>query len=154
MTNTSIYQSTLPRRSVSESDSDPLNSTVNPQGNPNQYIPPDRAESNPNISVSGFIDESPYTGPGTSLQLQWEGMETRITEIMEHFKRLKSEINEWENSLKILAVPAVELNRQFASFSKVICELSNQALLARVLIPICGAIWSLKKVITRINKTE
>ena len=44
-------------------------------------------KTNPNISVSGFIDESPYTGPGTSLQLQREGMETRITEIMESFER-------------------------------------------------------------------
>ena len=63
-------------------------------GNPIQYIPSDQAESYPNISVSGFIDESPYNGPGTCLQLQQEGMETRITEIMERFQRLKSEINE------------------------------------------------------------
>ena len=32
MTDTSIYQSTIQRRSVSESDTDPLNSTANPQG--------------------------------------------------------------------------------------------------------------------------
>ena len=87
MTDTSTYQSTLQRRLVSESDTDPLNSTVNPWGNPSQYIPPDRAESNPNISVSGFIDESPKTGPGSCLQSQREGTETRITEIMESFER-------------------------------------------------------------------
>ena len=50
--------------------------------------------------MSEFIDESQYTDPGTSLQLQGEGLETRITEIMECFERLKSEINELENSLK------------------------------------------------------
>ena len=50
---------------MSESDTDQLNSTVNPRGNPSKYIPPDQAKSNPNISVSEFIDESPYTGPGT-----------------------------------------------------------------------------------------
>ena len=79
---------------MSKSDTDPLNSAVNQRGNPSQYIPPDRAKSNPNISVSRFIDESLYTGLGTCLQLQQEGMETRITEIMERFQRLKSEINE------------------------------------------------------------
>ena len=79
-------------------------------------------------------------------------METRITEIMERFERIKFEINEWENSFKIWTVPAIELNRQFASFFKVICELSNQVLLARVLIPIFGAISSLKYVIVRIKR--
>ena len=92
---------------MSESDTDALNSTLKPRGNPSQYIPLDRVESNPNTSVSGFIDESSYTGPGSCLQSQWEGMEKRITEIIEPFERLKSEINEWENSFKNLAVPAV-----------------------------------------------
>ena len=85
---------------VSESDTVLLNSTVNPQGYPSLYIPPDRDKSNPNISVSGFIDESPYTGPGTHLQLQREGMETRIHKIMDHFQKLKMKINEWERPLK------------------------------------------------------
>ena len=78
--------------------------------------------------MSGFIDESPYTGPGTCLQLQREGMETRITEIMNRFQRLKAKINEWENLLNNQAVSLVEINQQFSSFSKEICELSNQAL--------------------------
>ena len=68
MTDTSLYRYTLRRCWVSESDNDLLNSTVNPQSNPSRFIPPDRAESNPNVSVLGFIDESPYTGPGTRLQ--------------------------------------------------------------------------------------
>ena len=38
---------------------------------------------------------------------------------MERFQRLKSEINEGENSIKNQAVPPVELNQHFASFSKV-----------------------------------
>ena len=64
-------------------------------------------------------------------------MVTRIAGINEHFERLKSEINEWENSLKHQAVPVVEINWGFISFSKVIHKLANQALLARVAIPIC-----------------
>ena len=60
----------------SESETDPLNSTINPRYNNDMNFPLERAESNPNIS--GFIDESPYTGPGTRLQShsQWEGNET------------------------------------------------------------------------------
>ena len=88
MTDATTYRSTLQRRSVSESDTDQLNSTVNPQRNPNLYIPPDPAESNHNISVSGFMDESPYTGPGTWLQSQQEGIETRIKKIVDRFQSL------------------------------------------------------------------
>ena len=44
-----------------------MSSTINPTGNI-YYAPPDRAESNPNLLISGFIDESPFAGPGTWLQ--------------------------------------------------------------------------------------
>ena len=47
---------------MSESDNDQLNSTANPRINPSRFIPLDQAESNPNVSVSGFIDEYPYSG--------------------------------------------------------------------------------------------
>ena len=123
MTDTSTYQSTLWRCSVSESDTDPLNSTVNLRGNPSLYIPPNQAKSNPNKSVSGFIDKLPYTGLGTCLQLQREGMETRITKIMNWFQKLKLKINEWERSLKNRTVSSVEINQQFSFLSKVITEL-------------------------------
>ena len=72
MSDTNAYWSTHRRRSVSECETNLLNSTVNLRGNPYLYIPPDRAESNPNLSISGFIDESPFAGPGTHLQSQKE----------------------------------------------------------------------------------
>ena len=74
MLNTGGSRPTLRRRLVSESEADPLNSTINPRNNSGMNFPSDRAESNPNIT--GFIDESPYTGPGVRLQSQWEGNET------------------------------------------------------------------------------
>ena len=52
---------------MSESDSDPLNSTINPRGDIRIFIPSERAESNPNLL--GFIDESLYTGQGTGLMI-------------------------------------------------------------------------------------
>ena len=152
MTDTGTYPSTLQRRSVSESDTDLLNSTINQRGNPSLYFPPDKAKSNPNISVSGFIDESPYSGPSTRLQSQWEGMETRINKIMDCFQKLKAKINEWDKSLKDQTVSPVEINQQFSSLSKVITELSNQALLGRVSIPICRNILSLTDIIARIKR--
>ena len=56
-------------------------------------------------------------------------------------------------SLKNPTVPLVEINQQFSSLSKVITELSNQSLLARVLIPICRDISSLTDVIARIKQS-
>ena len=53
--------------------------------------------------------------------------------------RFQTKITEWERSLKNQSVSSVEINEQFSSLSKVITELSNQALLARILIPICRA---------------
>ena len=151
MTDATTYRSTPRRQLVSKSDTDLLNSTVNLQGNPNLNIPPDRAESNPNISVSGFIDESPYTGQGTQLQLQREGMETRNKIFMDCFQILKMKINEWEKSLKNRNVTSVEINQQFNSLSKAINDLSNQALLAKVSIPMCRDISSLADVIAQIK---
>ena len=80
MTDNNLYQASLQRRSVSETDTNPLSSTINRKGNI-YYAPPDRAESNPNLSISGFIDESPFAGPGTGLQLQREGIESRTNKI-------------------------------------------------------------------------
>ena len=100
---------------MSESDNDSLNSSVNPQSNPSQFIPPDRAKSNPNVSVWGLIDESPYTGPGTHLQSQRNQLEIRTVGVIERFEGLKVEINEWEMLLNCQGVSPVEINRQFDS---------------------------------------
>ena len=80
---------------MTESESDPFNSTVNPRGNIRMCIPPKRAGSNPNIS--GFIDESLYTGPGRRLQSQ---REIRTEKILNTFHRLQMNINEWDLSIK------------------------------------------------------
>ena len=76
MTDNNSYRASLRGCSVSETDTDPLSSTINPTGNI-YYAQPDRAESNPNLSISGFIDESPFAGPGTRLQSQRGGIESR-----------------------------------------------------------------------------
>ena len=89
MTDTNLYRSTPRRRLVSESDNNPMNSNAN-----NPQINPDWAESNPNVSVSGFTDESLYTGPGTLLQSQRNWSEVRVAGVMERFEGLKMETNE------------------------------------------------------------
>ena len=79
MSNTGRSRPTLRRRLVSESEMDPLNSTINPRNNSGMNFPSDRAESNTNIL--GFMDESPDTGPGRRLQSQQEGNETNTEKI-------------------------------------------------------------------------
>ena len=98
MSNTGGSQPTLQRRSVSESEADPLNSTINPRSNSRMNIPPDRVKAHPNIL--GFIDESPYTGPGMRLQSQQEGNKTVTEKIVKFLHRLQIKINEWEASVK------------------------------------------------------
>ena len=130
MSDTGAYQSTPRRRSVSESESDPMNSTINLQGNPKMYVPPERPKSNPNIS--GLIDESLYTGPGTRLQLQREGIEIWTDRILNLFHNLQSNINERESSIRNFPSSSVEIHQKFNLFTKDSANLSNQALLAAV----------------------
>ena len=60
------------RRSASESDGDPLNSTTNPPlnlFNSNAYTPNvERCVSNPHINTMGFIDDSYRNSIGTRLE--------------------------------------------------------------------------------------
>ena len=42
---------------MSESDTDPMACATNPRIYPNRFIPPGRTESQPNVSVLGFITE-------------------------------------------------------------------------------------------------
>ena len=115
---------------MSESESDPINSTINLRGKPRMYVPPERAESNPNIW--GFIDESPYTGPGNGLHSQREGIKIRTDRILNLFHKLQNNINEWELSIRKFPSSSVEIHQKFNLFSKYIANLSNQVLLAAV----------------------
>ena len=151
MTDPNLCRSALLRRFVSESDNDTMNSNANPRINPSQFIPPGQAESHPNVSGSGFIDESPHTGPGTRLQSQRNCSEIRVSGVMERFGRLKTYINEWEMLLNNQVISPDVINRQFNSLSRVIQDLAKEALLARVEFSICGEISNYRNIINRIN---
>ena len=56
----------------------------------------DRGGSQPNISQMGFIDETPYQGPGTRFQVQREGVGDRIKAIIEEFPALRLVIGDWD----------------------------------------------------------
>ena len=77
------------------------------------------------MSVSGLIDESPYTSPGTHLQSQQDGMEMKNNRILDQFKKMKMKINEWERSIENRSVLSVEIHQQLNLLSKVINDLSN-----------------------------
>ena len=72
MTDTGIYWSTPRRGLVSESDTDPMNSTVNPTGNPNFFVP----LREPSLILT-------YIFPGSCLPSQWEGIEARTNRILD-----------------------------------------------------------------------
>ena len=134
---------------MSESESDPLNSIINPRGNVRMFIPFERAEAIPNIS--GFIDESPYRGPGMCLQSQWEGIEIRTDKVLNAFHRLQKNTNEWELSIRNFPHSAIEIKQRFNLLAKNIASLSNQALLAVVSTAIHRDISNLGDILTLIK---
>ena len=149
MSDTGTCQFTPWRRSMSKSESDPKNRTINPRQNPNMYIPAERAEWNPNIS--GFIDESPYMGPGTHLQLQQEGIDIQTKGILNLFNKLQRDINAWESTVRNCSNSSAEIHQRFNMFTKDEKKLSNQALLAAVSTPISRDISNLGDILIRIK---
>ena len=131
MTDNSFYQASLRRRSVSESDNDLLSSMINPTGNVH-YPANNRAESNPNLSISCFIDESPFAGPGTRLQSRREGTESGTNKISIILENLRSEVCTWVDRIKIQSCPNDEFQTQFIVFSNRVNELTMLALMNRV----------------------
>ena len=132
MTETTAYRGSLRRLSVSETD-----------------VPTDRAESNPNLLISGFIDESPFAGPGTCLQSRREGVESRTNKISDQLENLRLKIYEWTDRMKILGCPNDEFQSQFTTFSNAINELTMLALMNRVPIPISRDISGLNDIIIK-----
>ena len=141
MTDNNSYQASLRRRSVSETDTNPLSSTINPTGDI-YYAPPDSAESNPNLLISGFIDESPFAGPGTCLQSLWEGIESKTNKISTRLEKLRFKICTWVDKMKNLDCPNDEFQYQFTTFSNAINELTTLALMNRVPMPMSRDILS------------
>ena len=119
MTDNNLYRASLWRRSVSETDTNPLSSTINPTGTI-YYAPPVRAKSNPNLLIFGFIDESPFAGPGTRLQSKREGIESRVNKISIRLESLKLKIYTWVDKMKNLNSPNVEFQTHFTTFSNAI----------------------------------
>ena len=71
---------------------------------------------------------------------------------MERFGRLKTEINEWEMLIKSQVISPYVINRQFNSLSRVIQDLTKEALLARVEFSMCGEISNYKTIINQIRR--
>ena len=141
-----MYRASFRRRSVSETDTNPLSSTINPIGNI-YYAPPNKAESNPNLSIFGFIDKSPFAGPGTRLQSQQEGIELRVNKISIRLESLNLKICTWVDKMKNQNCPNDEFQTQFTTFSNAINELTTLALMNRVPMLISRDISDLNSVI-------
>ena len=98
------------RRSVSESDNDLMNSC---QTFPRQLVSPGRTDSYPSISGLRPTEESTYNRAGARLQSQSLLSEIRIANVLDRFRRLKMEIDNWEQDLKTRIVSPDEINEQF-----------------------------------------
>ena len=151
MTDMNSYQASLQRHSVSETDNDPLSSTINLTGNI-YYAPLDRAESNPNLSISGFIDESSFTGPGTRLQSRRKGAESKTNKISIRLESLKLKIYAWVDQTRSLDHPDDDFLSQFTRFSNLINELTTQTLLNRVPMSMSRDITELRNVILKYKR--
>ena len=121
MTDNNSYRASLWRCSVSETDTNPLSSTINPTRNI-YYAPPNRAESNHNLLISGFIDESPFASPGIRLQSWQEGIESRTNKISTRLENLRFKICTWVYKMRNQNCPNDELQIQFTTFSNAINE--------------------------------
>ena len=151
MTDDTSYRASLRRRLLSETDTDPLSSTINPK-EISYYVPPDRVKSNPNLSISGFIDNSPFAGPGTHLQSRQEGVESRTNKISNRLEILRLKIYEWTDRMKILGCPNDEFQSQFTAFSNAINKLTTLALMNRVPIPMSRDISGLNDIIIKCKR--
>ena len=84
------------------------------------------------MSISGFIDESPFAGPGTQLQSWREGTESKTNKISTRFEGLRFKIYTWVDQMKNLDCPTEDFQYQFTTFSNAINELTTLALMNRV----------------------
>ena len=85
-----------PRHLVSESDNDLMNSC---QTFPRQLVSPGRTDSYPSISGLRPTEESTYNRAGARLQSQSLLSEIRIANVLDRFRSLKMEIDNWEQDL-------------------------------------------------------
>ena len=74
-----------------ESDNDLMNSTANPQIYQSRFIPPGRDKSYPNVSGSGFRDESFNDDAEPQLQSLERSIDVTLAKFDESFERLKKE---------------------------------------------------------------
>ena len=99
-----------------------------------------------------IIYEYPFAGPGTRLQLQREGIESRTNKISIRLENCRFKIFTWVDKMRIQSCPNDEFQTQFTTFSNAINELTTLALMNRVPIPISRDILDLNDVIIKCKR--
>ena len=153
MSDLNLPQPILQRRSVSESESEWMNSATDHQRYPELLIPPGRTESQPSIAELRTNEESTYNRTRTNLHPLTLLSEVRIGKFLERYRKLKTEIESWEQDLKTLVVSPDEINEQFDSLTKITDDLSKEALRANVELSMCGQICYFKTILKQIRRT-
>ena len=129
---------------MSESDNDLMNSATSCQTYPRQLVSPGRTDSYPSISGLRTTEESTYNRTGTRLQSQSLLSEVRIAKALDRFRRLKKEIDNWEQDLRTRIVSPDEITEQFNLLFKTTGDLAREAILANVELSVCGQIFYYK----------
>ena len=145
MSDPNLPRPILRRRSVSESDSELMNSATDHQRYPELLIPLGRTESQPSIAELRTNEESTYNRTRTNLHPQTLLSEVRIVKVLERYRKLKTEIESYEQDLKTRVVSPDEINEQFDSLTKITYDLSKESVRANVKLSVCGQICYFKQ---------
>ena len=137
---------------MSESDNNLMNSTTGCQINPSLLVSPGRTDSYPSISGLRPTEESTYNRTGARSQSQSLLSEIRIANVLDRFRSLKAEIDNWEQDLKTQCVSPDKINEQFDSLFKTTSDLAREAILANIELSMCGQISYYKTTLQRLKR--
>ena len=122
MTDPNSHQTSLWRRSVSESDVDQM-ITISLRNNTRRFIPIGRSGSKPNIFGLGSC-----TIGSRHSQLRRLSLGSGATDIMRRFEEMKLEINEWRISAESQLISMKVMNERAEILSRMSLKLTDEAM--------------------------
>ena len=146
MTDPNSHQTSLWRRSVSESDVDQM-ITISLRNNTRRFIPIGRSGSKPNIFGLGSC-----TIGSRHSQLRRLSLGSGATDIMRRFEEMKLEINEWRISAESQLISMKVMNERAEILSRMSLKLADEAMESGMNITLCKLIADCEISITVIRE--
>ena len=123
------------RRSVSESDTDPMASDTNPLFCLNKVIPVGQTVSQPNVFSLGFMNNE-----DNQMSAQRSNLETRAAEDLRRFEIMKTDISEWKTSEEHHFASINSIIDRAHTLTRISKDLARDAIIIGVDISVCGRI--------------